>query len=172
MWGGPMIAFYVIALFILGCGVALLNFRKVIYMALALGGVFIGCSAIYLLLGAQFVGVAQILIYAGAITILIMFAIMLTNHEAEDPPFRWSARNIFAAAGCVLLGCVLLWIIHSVSWSQGVPTTDINQGVSNPMAIGQALFSTYVLPFEIVSLLLLVALVGAVVIGRQRKGDE
>lgn len=172
MWGGPLIAFYIIALVILGFGVALLNFRKVIYMALALGGVFIGCSAIYLLLGAQFVGVAQILIYAGAITILIMFAIMLTNHEAEEPPFRFTARNIFASAGCLLLGVALLWVIHSVNWTQGNSAIDVNQGVSNPMAIGQALFSTYVLPFEIVSLLLLVALVGAVVIARPRKEDE
>src|SRR5579875_1116852 len=93
---GQIIAFYLISLAILACAVMLLNARKVVYMALCIGGVFIGCSAIYLLLGAEFVGVAQILIYAGAITILIMFAIMLTNHEAEEPPFRWSARNIFA----------------------------------------------------------------------------
>jgi NADH-quinone oxidoreductase subunit J len=168
----PMIAFFIIALIILGCAVALLNFRKVIYMALALGGVFIGCSAIYLLLGAQFVGIAQILIYAGAITILIMFAIMLTNHEAQEPPFRWSARNIAITIGCLLLGLVLLLAIHSVTWPHGQPGTDVNGGASNPMAIGQALFSLYVLPFEIVSLLLIVALVGAVVVARDRKGDE
>lgn len=167
-----MIAFFIIALVILGCAVALLNMRKVIYMALALGGVFIGCAAIYLLLGAQFVGIAQVLIYAGAITILIMFAIMLTNHQDAEPPFRWTTRTIAITIGCVLLGIVLLLTIHSVTWPHGKPGVDVNGGNSNPLAIGKALFSLYVLPFEIVSLLLIVALVGAVVVARERKEDQ
>ncbi|QQE78768.1 NADH-quinone oxidoreductase subunit J [Alicyclobacillus sp. SO9] len=173
-WHGPMIAFFIISLGILACAVALLSVRKVIYMAVSIGGVFIGCSAIYLLLGASFVGIAQILIYAGAITILIMFAIMLTNHEAVEPPTKWTARNVASALFSFLLGVTLLLVIRSQSWPQGNPNVNINggKGISNTMAIGQTMFTHYVIPFELVSLLLIVALVGAVVLAQSRKEEE
>lgn len=168
-WTGPMIAFFVISLAILACAVALLSARKVIYMAVSIGGVFIGCSAIYLLLGAEFVGIAQILIYAGAITILIMFAIMLTNHEATEPPAKWTARNVASALFSFLLGVTLLLIIRSTQWPQGNSTQNVNGGVGNTMAIGLNMFQHYVIPFELVSLLLIVALVGAVVLAQGKE---
>ncbi|MBX5436412.1 MAG: NADH-quinone oxidoreductase subunit J [Alicyclobacillaceae bacterium] len=171
-WTPPMIAFLVISLLILVCAIMAISFRKVIYMALAIGGVFLGCAAVYILLGAEFVGAAQILIYAGAITILIMFAIMLTNHEAEEPPAAWSVRNIAAAVGCVLLGVTLYAVIRSQSWPHGAAGADVNQGQSNPVAVGLALFQHYTVPFELVSLLLIVALVGAVILAQERKEDE
>ncbi|MCL6599370.1 MAG: NADH-quinone oxidoreductase subunit J [Alicyclobacillus macrosporangiidus] len=167
----PMIGFYIISLFILGCAVMLLSFQRVIYMALAIGGVFIGCAAIYILLGADFVGAAQLLIYAGAITILIMFAIMLTNHEAADPPHKWTVRNILSAVAAVLLGAVLLLVIRSTTWPPEVEA-DVNGGNSNPVAVGLALFQNYTVPFELVSLLLIVGMVGAVILARERKEDE
>ncbi|WP_067930184.1 NADH-quinone oxidoreductase subunit J [Alicyclobacillus kakegawensis] len=166
-----LIAFFIIALAILSAAISFLTLRKVIYMALAIGAVFIGCAAVYILLGAPFVGIAQVLIYAGAITILIMFAIMLTNHEEMEPPFRWTLQNGASAAFCVLLAAALLWIIRSQAWpAQG--GTDINHGRSNPAAIGLELFQHYTVAFELVSLLLVVALVGAVVLAQARKEDE
>lgn len=170
-FNGPLIAFYVIALAILMCSVLMLSFRKVIYMALSIGGIFVGCAAIYILLGAEFIGVAQILIYAGAITILIMFAIMLTNHEATEPVAKWTLRNIASAVGAGLLAIVLLLVIRSTSWpTQG--TEDLNNGLSNPVAIGVTMFKQYAIPFEIVSLLLIVGLVGAVILAQDRKEEE
>jgi NADH-quinone oxidoreductase subunit J len=169
---GPVIAFFVIALFTIGCAVMMLSFRKVIYMALSIGGVFIGCAALYMLLGAEFVGIAQVLIYAGAITILIMFAIMLTNHEASEPPFQWNARNVFAAIGTVLLGVVLLLVIRSTRFPAADASVDLNGGNSNPVAIGIMLFKQYAIPFELVSLLLIVGLVGAVILAKERKEEE
>ncbi|GMA50944.1 NADH:ubiquinone oxidoreductase subunit J [Alicyclobacillus contaminans] len=169
---GPLIAFYVIALCVLSCAVLLLSARRVIHMALSVGGVFIGCAALYLLLDAEFVGVAQILIYAGAITILILFAIMLTNHEAQEPPFRWNVRNVLSALGCLLLCAVILLSIRRTAWPVPDASVDINGGNSNPVAIGMALFKQYAIPFELVSLLLIVALVGAVLLARSRKEDE
>lgn len=173
-WSGPMIAFFIISLGILACAVALLSVRKVIYMAISIGGVFIGCSAIYLLLGASFVGIAQILIYAGAITILIMFAIMLTNHEEVEPPTKWTVRNVASALFSFLLGVTLLLVIRTQSWPQGSASVNVNGGsnISNPMAIGLTMFKHYVIPFELVSLLLIVALVGAVVLAQNRKEEE
>lgn len=171
LFSGSIIAFYIIALLTLCCAVLMLSFRKVIYMALTIGGVFVGCAAVYILLGAEFVGIAQVLIYAGAITILIMFAIMLTNHEAEEPPFKWSMKNIASAIGSVLLAIVLLLAIRSTAWP-AQPVTDINGGNSNPIAIGLMMFKEYTVPFELVSILLLVALVGAVILAQERKEDE
>lgn len=168
---GQILGFYLIALFTLCCGVMLLSFRKVIYMALSIGGVFLGCAALYILLGAPFIGVAQILIYAGAITILIMFAIMLTNHEAEEPPFRWSFKNTIATIASVLFALVLLLVIRSTSWPAATGAS-INGGNSNPIAIGLMMFQTYTVPFELVSVLLIVGLVGAIIIARDRKEDE
>lgn len=172
VWTGSTIAFYVISLAILACAVMLLNFRKVVYMALAIGGVFIGCSAIYMLLGAEFVGIAQILIYAGAITILILFAIMLTNHEAIEPLEGWNVKRVVTALGTCLLGGVLLLSIRSTHWPTPDPTIDVNGGNPNPIAIGIGLFRVYTIPFEIVSLLLIVALVGAVILAQERKEEE
>jgi NADH-quinone oxidoreductase subunit J len=169
---GPVIAFFAVALFIIGCAVMMLSFRKVIYMALAIGGVFIGCAALYLLLGAEFVGISQVLIYAGAITILIMFAIMLTNHEATEPPMQWNVRNVLAAVGSVLLGVVILLAIRSTRFPAVDTSADPNGGNSNPIAIGLMLFKQYAIPFELVSLLLIVALVGAVLLAKERKEEE
>lgn len=171
-WNLPTIAFFLIALAILGCGILMLSFHKVVYMALTIGGVFIGCSLIYFLLGAEFVGIAQVAIYAGAITILILFTIMLTNHEAVEPLSKPTLRSGAAAVGCVLLAAVLFFTIRSVSWPQASSAVDVNQGNSNPVAIGLVLFKSYAVPFELVSLLLIVALVGAVILAQERKEDE
>lgn len=170
-FNGPLVAFYVIAMAILVCSVLMLSFRKVIYMALTIGGIFIGCAALYILLGAEFVGVAQILIYAGAITILILFAIMLTNHEATEPPMQWTFRNVASALGAGLLAILILLVIRSTTWPQ-TTTQDINGGMSNPVAIGVELFKNYAIPFEIISLLLIVGLVGAVILAQERKEEE
>jgi len=169
-----LIVFFVISLIILGLAVMLISARKVIYMALALGGVFIGASAIYVMLGAEFVGIAQVMIYAGAITILIMFAIMLTNHEAIEPPVKWNARQVFATLGTGLLAITLLAVIRSQVWPQGDPTVNVNGSnqVSNIAAVGMMLYQQYTIPFELVSLLLIVALVGAVIIAQDRKENE
>ena len=169
---GPLVAFYIISLFVLGCAVLLLNFRKVIYMALAIGGVFVGAAAIYFLLGAEFVAVAQILIYAGAITILIMFAIMLTNHEAVEAEPKWGPRQVISALGSALLGIVLLLVIRNTAWPQPSLAVDINGGNSNPIAIGLTMFKQYAIPFELVSLLLIVGLVGAVILAKEQKEEE
>lgn len=171
-WNLPTIAFFLIALVVLGFGIMMLSFRKVVYMALSIGGVFIGCSLVYFMLGAEFVGIAQVAIYAGAITILILFAIMLTNHEAVEPPQKVSFQNVAAAVGSILLAAVLFFTIRSVAWPKASSTVNINQGNSNPVAIGIAMFRGYAVPFELVSLLLIVALVGAVILAQERKEDE
>lgn len=167
-----MIGFLLLSVLIILCAIMMFSFRKVIYMALSIGGVFIGCAAVYIILGAEFVGIAQILIYAGAITILILFAIMLTNHEALEPPATWDLRQVLSAVGCALLGVVLYVVIRHQQWSTQGASMDPNNGQPNPLAVGMALFQNYAFPFELVSLLLIVGLVGAVILAQQRKEDE
>lgn len=167
-----MIAFLIAAILIILCAVMVFSFRRIIYMALSIGGVFVGCAAVYIILGADFVGIAQVLIYAGAITILIMFAIMLTNHEALEPPSKWNVKHAVTALGCLLLGVTLYLAIRHQTWSSQGTSIDPNNGQPGPVAIGIALFQNYAIPFELVSLLLIVALVGAVILAQPRKEDE
>ncbi|MFN4280015.1 NADH-quinone oxidoreductase subunit J [Thermosynechococcus sp.] len=143
-------------------GVVLLN--NVVYSAFLLGGVFLSISGLYILMNADFVSAAQILIYVGAVNVLILFAIMLVNkREAYTPvPGRWLRQG---GAAVVSLGvfALLTKMILQTPWqlSSLPPTTD------SITTIGQHFFSDFLLPFELASVLLLMALIGAVVLARR-----
>lgn len=150
------------AVIIAALGVVLLN--NVVYSAFLLGGVFLGISGLYILMNADFVSAAQILIYVGAVNVLILFAIMLVNkREAYTPvPGRWLRQG---GAAVVSLGvfALLTKMILQTPWelSSLPPTTD------SITTIGQHFFSDFLLPFELASILLLMALIGAVVLARR-----
>ncbi|MFC4769508.1 NADH-quinone oxidoreductase subunit J [Effusibacillus consociatus] len=169
---GQMIAFILISLLVIGSAVAMLFARKVIYMALLIGGVFIGVAAIYILLDADFAGFAQILIYAGAITILMLFAIMLTNHGSQEqtPVNTHTVTAVVAAGG--LLG-LLYWGFNTIDWSKWEQLSPKDPtppwGDNSVRAVGQAIYSAYTIPFELVSVVLIVALVGAVILARKEE---
>jgi NADH-quinone oxidoreductase subunit J len=163
---GQLIAFFLLALWIIGCGVALLSTTKTMYMALSIGGVFIGIAGIYFLLNAEFLGVAQIAIYAGAVTILMLFAIMLTPHELErktTKPLHYG----FSAVGVIGLLAMLIAAFRKTQW-MGNGDADPSQG-NDVTTIGNAIFHDFAIPFELVSLVLIVALVGAVILGRKEE---
>ncbi|MFN3679408.1 NADH-quinone oxidoreductase subunit J [Thermosynechococcus sp.] len=150
------------AVIVAALGVVLLN--NVVYSAFLLGGVFLSISGLYILLNADFVSAAQILIYVGAVNVLILFAIMLVNkREAYTPvPGRWLRQG---GAAVVSLGvfALLTKMILQTPWqvSSLPPTTD------SITTIGQHFFSDFLLPFELASILLLMALIGAVVLARR-----
>jgi NADH-quinone oxidoreductase subunit J len=164
--------FFVIALAVIFAGVMLLNLRNVVYMTLALGGVFLGVAGIYILLNAEFLAFAQVLIYAGAITILILFAIMLTRHDAPETEHenRPGLHVWIARVTVLFLGLFIWWTIHTAGWYNETPPLPwpVN---GNVMALGEALFHGYVIPFELVSVVLIVALIGAVVLGRKEESE-
>ncbi|UOF91572.1 NADH-quinone oxidoreductase subunit J [Fodinisporobacter ferrooxydans] len=165
---GQMIAFFILALWIIGCGVAMLSTTKTMYMAVAIGGVFIGIAGLYFLLNAEFLGVAQIAIYAGAVTILMLFAVMLTPHDLDHLKTK-ASQYVFSAIGVIILLLVLITGIRKTQW---VPLNNPDPSAGNDVAtIGKAIFTQYAIPFELVSLILIVALVGAVVLGR-KEGDQ
>ncbi|WKT81637.1 NADH-quinone oxidoreductase subunit J [Thermosynechococcus sp. PP45] len=150
------------AVIVAALGVVLLN--NVVYSAFLLGGVFLSISGLYILMNADFVSAAQILIYVGAVNVLILFAIMLVNkREAYTPvPGRWLRQG---GAAVVSLGvfALLTKMILQTPWqlSSLPPTTD------SITTIGQHFFSAFLLPFELASVLLLMALIGAVVLARR-----
>jgi NADH:ubiquinone oxidoreductase subunit 6 (subunit J) len=167
--------FWIIAVILVGAALMVVLLRSVVHSALALVLVFGMAAGVYLLLNAEFIAIVQILIYAGAVTILFLFALMLTRtnniNVNSNPTNRlwWLALII-----CVLVaaGTILAVTIspHAVAVT-GNGSGQIPSGINNVARIGQLLYSptsySYVLPFEIASLVLLVAIVGAIVIGRE-----
>jgi len=170
------IAFYVIAAVLIGSALAVVTLRNIVRAALFLVLAFGAAAGIYVLLNAEFIAIVQVLIYAGAVTILILFAIMLTHNPMSANSNPVSRQWWFA--GLVAIGlCVV--IIDAVTGSAGtliggdananlVGSTSVSGTVAR---IGQLLYSpftySYVLPFEIASVVLLVAIIGAIVIGRE-----
>ena len=144
--------------------------RQPVHSALFLLTNFASLAVLYVTLDAQFLAAAQVIVYAGGIVILILFVIMLIGGDTND--FSAAQRAWSRVVG-IGLGLILLL---TVSYSVGMrmlkapdDATALLQG-GTPAAVGTALFTEYVLPFELIAILLLVALIGALVLGRQSEG--
>jgi NADH-quinone oxidoreductase subunit J len=155
-----------------GSALIVVTQRNIVHSALALVVVFGAAAGIYLLLNAEFIAIVQILIYAGAVTILILFALMLTrtnNLQLNSNPNnrQWWLAVIISA----LVGAAIIYAAGVSPHNQGNVVSQLPNGINNVIRIGQLLYSpttySYVLPFEIASVVLLVAIVGAIVIGRE-----
>lgn len=162
------LTFLIIALIIAGGTAAAMGFRNPIHCVLALTISFAGIAALYLNLGAQFVGFTQIMVYVGAVAILAVFAIMMT-HRPGDPETRIFSRNAFV--GVFTAAAVFVVIAWAILKQPATSTTAGNTGVS-VQQIGVSLMHEYVLPLEIVGLLLTAALIGGVVIAMDRKEED
>jgi NADH-quinone oxidoreductase subunit J len=147
-----------------GCALAVVAQRNPLYSAISLIGVFISLACLYVMLAAPFIAAVQVIVYAGAIMVLVVFVIMLLNVEEEE---RRRARLKFLVPTAVGLAAILIaevaFILVSVQDSKGNPAGDV--GVTH--SIGTALFTRYLLPFEITSILLLMAIVGAMTLARR-----
>nr|YP_002048975.1 NADH dehydrogenase subunit J [Paulinella chromatophora]B1X496.1 RecName: Full=NAD(P)H-quinone oxidoreductase subunit 6, organellar chromatophore; AltName: Full=NAD(P)H dehydrogenase subunit 6; AltName: Full=NADH-plastoquinone oxidoreductase subunit 6 [Paulinella chromatophora]ACB42765.1 NADH dehydrogenase subunit J [Paulinella chromatophora] len=160
-----LICFFALsATLILGAlGVVLLP--NIVYSAFLLGSVFLSVAGLYLLLNASFVAAAQVLIYVGAVNVLILFAIMLVNREEELKVIPGLAiRRFFSGVVCMGLLVILERIATTTHWAQVGP---IPLGEEATIRIGEHLFSDYLLPFELASILLLIAMIGAIVLARK-----
>ena len=137
--------------------------RNLFRAALGLAGALFGVAVLYLFLEAEFLAVTQLLIYVGAILTLIIFGVMLTARIADPNVARWNRQAVWAGLVAVGLGAGLAWIFLSIRWKipeRLLPPTSL-------ATLGRSLVSVYVLPFELLSILLLGALVGAIVIARK-----
>jgi NADH-quinone oxidoreductase subunit J len=162
---GANIMFMVFALLAIGGAVFMLNFTKVIHMVISLSVTFISLAAIYVMLQAEFVGVVQVLIYAGAITILMIFGIMMTNHREIDQEVGRPLHHVF-----VIIGVLVLFVMIFYAVQQAVfPFQDVDLATKNTENIGLQLFTLHVIPFELMSVLLTVAFIGAIIIAKREE---
>jgi NAD(P)H-quinone oxidoreductase subunit 6 len=144
-------------------GVVLLP--NIVYSAFLLGGVFLSVAGLYLMLNASFVAAAQVLVYVGAVNVLILFAIMLVNkrEDLSDIP-GLGVRRVLSGLVCGGLFTLLLRVAFTTPWALPGP---LPVGEEATIRIGEHLFSDYLLPFELASVLLLMAMIGAIVLARR-----
>jgi len=157
--------FYLLAALTLGGGLAAILLKHLIHAALALTVAFAGLALLFLQLDAQFAGFAQILVYIGAVAILVVFAILLTHSDLpKEGVFSrtWLAGLAIAAAVFAVLGWAVLASIDDIPQQNTTPLATVHD-------IGNALVGRYVLPLEIVALLLTAATIGAVIVAMHEK---
>ena len=151
----------------LGCAIAMVAQRNPLYSAISLIGVLLSLACLYVMLAAPFIAAVQVIVYAGAIMVLIIFVIMLLNVEVEE---RRRQRLAFLVPTAIGLATILIgeaaFILYSV---QASPPTlpGGNSDIGLTHSIGEGLFTRYLLPFEITSVLLLMAIVGAMSLARR-----
>jgi len=139
--------------------------RNPLYSAISLIGVFISLACLYVTLAAPFIAAVQVIVYAGAIMVLVVFVIMLLNVEIAERPMRLRALVPIAVMLAAVLFAEAVFMIYFVQASPATPTRNISD-VGLTRSIGEGLFTTYLLPFEITSILLLMAIVGAMTLAR------
>jgi NADH-quinone oxidoreductase subunit J len=160
--------FTIFAILTVAGAVAAMSLRDLIHSVLALTFAFAGLAAVYLLLGAQFIGLAQILVYIGAVAILIVFAILLTRDAGASSRSAVSSSWIESGTVALVIFCVLAWAIHhSVASRPAV----LPQPEASMQQIGNALMLRFALPLEVVGVLLTVALIGAVTLAMREKQE-
>jgi NADH-quinone oxidoreductase subunit J len=165
-----MVIFLILSAFILGAALAVVTVRNIIHSALWLIASFFGVASLYLLMEAEFVAVVQVLVYVGAISILILFAIMLTRHVTGEGVRqlyqRWWVALLVAAG---LFGLLIVPTVYNVNWVGTAPQAGQSVAISSAVQLGTAFMREYLLPFELASVLLLVALIGAIVIAFEER---
>lgn len=158
--------FVILAVLTVAGATAAMTLHKLVHCALALAVSLVGLAGLFLCLGAQFVGLAQVLVYVGAVVILIVFAILLTH--SDHVPFAEKAQ----LAGGVAVSAAVFGVLAWAAMKSGVTGVGM---AAQPQAqikqIGNALMTCYVLPLEVVGLLLTAALIGAVVIAMGEKRE-
>ena len=137
--------------------------KNLIRAALALTTVLGGVALMYALLGADFLAVAQLVVYVGAIMVLIIFAIFMTPGQIDVPGLVGTGQRLGAMAVAIGVGAISVWVVVITPWKVRDSLLDIPTAES----LGGLMLTRYVLPFEIASLLLTVALIGAIVIARE-----
>ncbi len=159
------VVFLVLAVAAVGSAVGVVTSRNIFYSALLLIACLFTVAGFYVLLEATFLAAVQVLIYVGAIAVLIIFGVMLTERMMSESKRAWNEQWWVALLVVIALVAVMLYVVITSNWqiSDEIPPTDA------VVALGQTLLSTYVLPFEVASVILLMALIGAIIIAREEK---
>ena len=164
-----LITFFILAIIAIAAALGMLLSRSAVYSALFLVLNFGTVAVFYILLNAPFIAMAQVSVYAGAIMVLFLFVIMLLGTELLPPTKALPWQRPLA----IFLGVILFVESGYLLFIRNAATGDVPQPIQafgSPQDVGQALFSSYLLPFEITSVLLLIAMVGAIVLAIREKG--
>jgi NADH-quinone oxidoreductase subunit J len=169
---GEAIAFYTLSAFILGFAIMVVSTKNTVHSVLFLVLNFLFVAALYVLLGAEFLAVIQILVYAGGIVVLYLFVVMLVNlkrpPEAHQDPHRMTKLGFGMAAAVLLeLGLIATYSAAVPSARPPVVATAAIPVSGNTEQVGWLLYTSYLIPFEIASMLLLVAMIGAIVLAKR-----
>lgn len=159
---GEAIAFYILAAIILASGAVVVASHNIVHSAVALVPAFLGVTGLYVLLNAEFVAVIQVLIYAGAITVLILFVIMLTEGGTGVRAPQRNEQGVVGAAVALAMAALLSAVAVRTAWGSVAKTLAYTAG-----DIGRSFLGPNLLVFEGTSIVLLVSLVGAIIIARK-----
>ncbi len=163
-----MALFFLFATVALVCAILVITSSQVVYSALYLVLSFLAVAGLFILQGAEFLGAVQILLYAGSIVVMFVFVVMMVNLKEPLGPHWASVRSV---GGLLLGGVVLLelfWIFGSSRGWLAVPSAGLDPGAGHIQTLGTVLFREFLLPFEILSLVLLAAVFGLLVIGKRK----
>ena len=164
------IAFYTVATLILGFAVLVVSTRNTVHSVLFLVSNFLCVAALYVMLSAPFLAAIQVLVYAGGIVVLYLFVVMLVN--LKRPPEAHQDPRRHGRVGFILSALVLAELAAIVAWGYAVPSAEgVASGpgldANNVEQIGMLLYTDYLIPFEVASMLLLVAMIGAIILAKR-----
>ena len=167
---GQAIAFYFIAACILGFATLVVSTKDTVHSVLFLVLDFLFVAALYVLLGAQFLAVIQVLVYAGGIVVLYLFVVMLVN--LKRPPEAHQDPHRRTKLGFGLSAAILVELAAIAAYGYAVPAPAVRSTMTFPVTgnteqIGWLLYTSYLIPFEIASMLLLVAMIGAIILAKR-----
>lgn len=160
------VAFVILSVLMIGTALGVVLFDNIVYSAFLLGGVFMSISGLYILLNADFVAAAQILVYVGAVNVLILFAIMLVNKTEIFQQVKGRLiRQVITGLVCLGLFALLSTMALVTPWQLSSISPAVIENTI--VELGKHFFSDFLLPFEVASVLLLMAMVGAIILARR-----
>jgi NADH:ubiquinone oxidoreductase subunit 6 (subunit J) len=163
---GIVVAFWVLAITTIVCALMVAWVKELIQAVVFLALTFVGVAGIYIVLSADFVAVVQVLIYAGAVAVLMTFAIMLTpSADRKNSATRFEAPAFVLA---LMIGVVIWFVATDTSWN----IADHGAFSATAAELGRAFLKPYVVPFEVASVLLMAAMVGAIVLTKEEEGED
>jgi len=163
-----LIAFIILALVAVATAVGMLVSHHAVFAALFLILNFSTVAVLYLLLDAPFIALSQVTVYAGAIMVLFLFVIMLLGAEQLPGEFKWSTLLPAIILGILLLAETIYLLFQKITLNANL-VSSAGESLTDPAAMANLLFKNYLLPFEVTSILLLAAMVGAIVLTKQEK---
>ena len=165
-----MVLFVVVGALAVASALSVVLLRNPVHSAVALTLNFVCVAVLYLSLQAEFLAAIQVIVYAGAIMVLFLFVVTLLSPGNEETQDRLLGQRLLAPALALVLFVEVAIMVYSRALAGGPVTavTPATSGLTNPQLVGAAIFTTYLFPFEVTSLLLLIAVVGAIVLAKRR----